>query len=701
MNSKKLLLVTSVTLCTASVPFAIAEDDVPGAEPHVSDIEFGVGYVSDDAWKFGQYNGLYEKGPYVILDVDYQKKSDDRRYLDIRGTNLGLESRYLRLDAGVQGQQEYFFVYDELPNYQNNTGLTPYLGVESSTLTLPAGYTAANLNAYLNPVELQTKRQRFDLGAAFLTSKSWKFDIKVSHQNKKGVQQSGSVLAPTAVGSIVAGTTGALLPEPIDYTTNMMDAGVHYYNKQANLSLIYHVSLFENENDALVWQNPYFPTAPATSQFGRMGLAPSNQLHQVSVNGGYNFKNRTRLTGVVSIGRSTQNENLLAYDVNGTGGALPRTSAEAEVWLTKVGLKLSGKANRKLRLSGEYRYDGRDNRTPVDTWDYVIADGILASTAAKTSVNTPLNWKKHLVDLDANYRINSKQSIRGGYKYRNTNREYEGGEIEREKTAENILHAKWKYRPTMSVDLAVFGEASNRDGSEYSAQPNENPALRKFYLADRQRGMIGGLINVMPTDRLNLGLRAEYMNDDYQNSEVGLTGAKQGNATLDLSYLVAENTTTYAYYTYEDIRSEQVGQGTSAGPGLGTTNLWQADFDDTIHTAGIGAKVTGLNNKWDIGADLTYSRATGAIDLSTEDTALNVTQYPDLKTQLGSLKLWTTYRQNKNLSYKVSYWFEDYKADNWALDGLDPDSLTNMLLMGEETLDYRVHVVGASAIYNF
>jgi hypothetical protein len=30
----------------------------------------------------------------------------------------------------------------------------------------------------------------------------------------------------------------------------------------------------------------------------------------------------------------------------------------------------------------------------------------------------------------------------------------------------------------------------------------------------------------------------------------------------------------------------------------------------------MGAKVTGLNNKWDIGADLTYSQSTGAIDLS-------------------------------------------------------------------------------------
>jgi hypothetical protein len=123
-------------------------------------------------------------------------------------------------------------------------------------------------------------------------------------------------------------------------------------------------------------------------------------------------------------------------------------------------------------------------------------------------------------------------------------------------------------------------------------------------------------------------------------------------------------------------------------------------MDDLIHSAGIGGKVTGLNRKWDIGADLVYTQATGKIDLTRESGAA-VEQYPDLKTQLASFKLWTTYQQTKKLAYKFSYWIEDYNADNWALDGLNPESAQNLLLMGEDTGDYRVHVVGVSALYSF
>lgn len=703
MNRKKQLFINTIAACCA-VPFAAsASDDVPGTEAHVNNVEAGVGYVSEDAWKFGQYNGLYQKGPYLIADVDYKKKTDDRNYLDIRGTNLGLESRYLRVDAGVQGQQEYFFVYDELPSYKNNTAQTPYLGVDSSTLTLPSGYTPENMNAYLNPLELKTERQRFDLGAAFLSSKHWKFDVNVSHQNKTGVAQTGSTLAPTSSGTIVAGTIGALLPEPIDYETNIMNAGIHFSGENSNFSLIYQVSLFDNDKNALVWQNPYSPTVPATSDYGRMALAPSNQLHQISFNGGYTLQNRTRLTGTVSVGRSTQNETLQPFDVNGIGGPLPRSSAEAEVWLTKVGLRIASRPTRKLRLSGEYRYDGRDNQTPVDTWNYVIADGLLASDVGKTATNTPLSWQKHLLDLEANYRLTSKSSLKGGYRYAKANRQYEDAEIEREQTVEQSLLAKWKYRPTSIVDFAIYGEAGKRNGSNYTAMPTENPALRKFYLADRQRDMLGGQVNLMPSNRLSLGLKVEYMDDDYQNSEIGLTAATQGNATLDLSYLVAENFTTYAYYTYEDISSDQAGQGTLTGQGQNnsTASLWQADIDDRINTVGLGAKITKLNNKWDIGADLTYNNSTGTIALQSDDPGYVISQYPDLQTSLSVVQLWTTYRYNKQLTYRFSYWFQDYSADNWAVDGLEPDSISNLLLMGEETLDYHVHVFGASAIYNF
>ena len=35
----------------------------------LNEMEIGIGYVSDDAYKFGRYNGMQEKGPFVIGDL--------------------------------------------------------------------------------------------------------------------------------------------------------------------------------------------------------------------------------------------------------------------------------------------------------------------------------------------------------------------------------------------------------------------------------------------------------------------------------------------------------------------------------------------------------------------------------------------------------------------------------------------------------
>ena len=54
--------------------------------------------------------------------------------------------------------------------------------------------------------------------------------------------------------------------------------------------------------------------------------------------------------------------------------------------------------------------------------------------------------------------------------------------------------------------------------------------------------------------------------------------------------------------------------------------------------------------------------------------------------------------------YKLGFWFEDYSADNWAVDGLqpyDPLAVENTLLLGNTTLDYNVYVITASAIYRY
>lgn len=684
MNRKmRLLLINILALCLAPMP-SPAQDE---AEATVNHIEFGAGYVSDDAYRFGRYNGLQEQGPYLLGDVKAQKYEEDGKFWRLRGTNLGLDSRYIRLDAGVQGRQSYFIEYDQLPNYKNDTANTPFRGIGDSVLTLPAGFDInTNLDKSLHPFDIQTERKSLGIGAAFSTRKSWKLDIAYHRDTRDGTDQTGSAMANGRQG-LVGNTTSALLPEPVDYTTDMVDVALNYNRDNALLQLSYHMSLFDNDEFALTWEDPF-----STGRYGSQALAPDNQFHQLAVTGAYLLPYRSRLSGTFSIGRMSQNQDYQPYTVNpALGATLPRSSLDGEVWVTTGKLKIDSRPMRKLQLSAEYRYDDRDNKTPVDTYDYVVADSF-AGTPVR---NNPLSYTRNQVDLTAKYRINKTMSLQGGYKYDHMSRDYR--EPEREDTRENTLFGRWKLQPHTRVDLSLFAEAGRRDGSDYNAPAGENPALRKYYMADRDRTRLGTTIDLLASDKLSLSASAEYIKDDYKNSDIGLTESEEPTYTLDASYQPHRNITTYAYYTYQNVDSSQSGSETGT-----STPDWTADFEDRIDTFGISGKVSNIGRKWDLGADFIYTSATGEIDMKKDfATGVPVTRYPDLKTSMTSIKLWTQYQYRKDIALRLNYWYERFSADNWAVDNLRENSVPDLLLLGQETLDYDVHVVSASIVYQF
>ena len=660
------------------------------SKPILNDIELGLGYVSDDAYRFGRYNGMQTQGAFIIGDIKIREFDEDGRFWSVRGTNLGLESRYLRLEGGVQGSHKFFLEYDELPNYKNNTVLTPFTGIGSNILTLPSGFDInTNLDANLNSFELETRRRRAKVGAMFVPKEHWQFDIDFSHENKQGVDATGAAIHTNTDSSKgnIGNTTTSLLPEPIDQDTDIVNATLRYAGDDGQVDLKYQMSLFDNNNDSLTWQDPFNPVAA-----GSMSLAPDNEFHQLSLTGAYTLPYKSHLTGLISMGRMTQNQDFQPYTVGGTPPAT--SSLNGEVWLTNAQLKLTSRPVSRLRLNAELRYNERDNQTPVNTYDYVVLD---SDSFTGSATNRPYSYKNNRVKLDANYRFNAITSLRGGYKYNEMKRSYTNAE--REDTQENTLFAKWKIKAHSTVDLALYGEASSRDGSEYNTPPNENLAMRKYNLADRDRSKVGATIDYMATDKLFLSARADYNQDDYTNSAIGLTEAIQPVYTVDFSYQARNNITTYGYYTYENIQSSQAGADVSP---LSSTVGWEADFDDTFDTAGVGVKWTDLG-KWDIGADIVYSKSSGASEMKDLVNPGTEDQYPDTKTELTSVKLWTSYNHSKQLSYKLGYRFEDYSEINWnnGLQPYDPTAAANILLLGNEALDYNVHVITASASYKF
>ncbi len=668
------------------------------SEPIHSQIELGIGYVADDAYFFGRYNGLETEGAYLIGDIDAREFSEDARYWRIRGTNLGLESRYLRLEGGKQGRHSFFLEWDELPNYRNNTVVTPFRGVGTDTLTLPSGFSLGPPVSNLYPFELQTKRERVRAGAGFVAKQKWLFDVDFSHENKQGIDAIGGAIA-TQSNQLLQFTNTALLPEPIDYDTNKVNATLSFSDESLQLALKYHASFFDNALNSLTWQDPFNPATGA----GRLSLPPDNEFHQGSLSLGLTLPWRSRLTGMLSLGRMTQNEQFLPYTIN-PGIAtfpLPTDSLDGEVWLAGGQLKLSSQPITKLRLNAELRYDERNNQTPIATYGYVILDGAIGSGVT----NNPYSYEKWDFSLDGNYRFNSIVGLRGGYQHDRIDRSrFDAG---RQETDENTLFAKLKIKPHAIVDFELYGEASKRDGGKFDSSTYQNPAMRKYNLADRDRTKVGGLVNVMATDKLYLGAHADYSKDDYTDTEIGLTEATQPTVTVDFSYTPVSNLTTYGYYTWENIESSQRGidisSGTGPGSALPTPGPWQADYDDTFDTVGFGGKWTGLG-KFDLGADLAYSKAVSNIKMNHDDPAIIEDQFPDKLSEMVSIKLYTDYHYSKRLSYKLGYWYEEYVADDWSVDALDPYDPTvvaRTLLLGEKTMDYEVRVFTVSATYRF
>jgi len=257
------------------------------------DISLGLGYVSDDSFKFGEYNGLHEQGSYLIGDASLRYRNEDAGYLDLSVSDFGLDTRSLSVEGGRQGSYDIFVTYDELPHFTSDSGSSPYLGVGSDSLTLPPAWVAAGstggmtgLVPSLQEVDLETKRKQLGAGVTFTTDSPWSYTVKFRHDTKQGNKR--------AAGSFFFNS--AQLVEPVDYVTDEIDVSISYGADKLQANFAYFASTFSNSNKSLTWQNAYTPlTADADS--GELALPPDNQFHQLLLSAGYQISDRSRVSG--------------------------------------------------------------------------------------------------------------------------------------------------------------------------------------------------------------------------------------------------------------------------------------------------------------------------------------------------------------------------------------------------------------------
>jgi len=675
-------------------------------------VEVGGGYQSEDSAWFGRYTGLTDKGPFFVGDFVTSSKDDTGKYTLLAGRRLGLDSRSLLLDHGVQGRYALDLTYDQLPNNIYSTTVTPYQDSGNNSLNLP-GSVLDEQN--YRQIDIGTERKRLGGDLSITPTQYWTTKLGFLQDKKRGSRQSGGALGFQARNQAMS-----ILPEPVDYTTDQVDASLGYAKGKGHFQLDYHLSMFRNANESLEWQNPFPSPDGKAGSFGQLALEPDNDFQQLSLSGGYRLPANTYLTGLLSSGLMTQDQAYVPYTENSAIPVepLPEESLDGSVRQNIAYLKLASRPAQNWSFNGSYRYHDHDNRTSQAAYTSPRTDSLPPGKSGEvysTTVNQPYSYTRQLGKLDGKYRLGRSTSLMLGYDAERMQRE--NAEVDQTDEHEIWSKFKWKLRQAQVTELVgsavdgwlKYGHTS-RDGSGYhlptvdaTGAYTENPLMRKYNLADLERDEVRLYLSFSPTERLNLSANAAYSNSDYTDSIIGLTEASNRSATLEATYVPTTKITTYAYYTRDMIASEQAGRESSASASGSLEQRYEADWfantDDTMDNFGIGLEWHALLPKLDVGADYIYSRGVGETDLLLAGS----TPFPNLETRLYSLKLYAQYNHSPDLSFNLRYWNDRFDSQDWGLDGVTPISsdYPTSLFMAGGSPDYDVDVITLSMRYFF
>lgn len=651
------------------------------------EIDIGAGWVSESSNRFGDYRGLNDRGAFLALDGQAHYRSDDGRYFDMVASDLGIDSRRVRARTGKHGRYTLELSYREIPRYRGSGSQTPFLGVGSSELTLPASWQTApvtsamtSLASSLQPLDLRSTRKIFDAALAWQLGNNWSWEAEYQHQSRNGTRPFGAGVFTLDASHV---------PAPVDFSTDRVVLGLNFNGGRGHWRLGFMGSRFNNHHDSFTWQNPFQPLPG--NEVLRASLAPDNEAYRFDLAGTWAHGSRLRLSGSASFGHMGQDEPLLPYSINPAFSdvPLPRLTADARINARTIDLsgRLSARLSRNLNLDARLQHDERDNRTPVDTWTPVITDFLLREPRP----NRPYSFERQRASLSVRYRPRSSFGLQAGVNRDDMERTLQSVE----KTEEGGWFLQASFNLGSIAGLRARFERTDRDGQPYLQVPDyalpEHPLMRKFNLADRDRERLNLDLDFYPLSDVTVNLSYRLNEDRFSDSVLGLRASDGQSLSLDLGWNLSANFSTHAFV------SQDTYDAVLAGMEPGATSPWVTNSKDTFLTAGVGLNLQ-LGQHTELVFDLVSSKADG--DIHT-DSGAGERPFPTLETDLFNARLSLDRRINRHWGLKLLVEHERYDSTDWALDGLGADGIPAVLTFGAESPDYDVTVVRVQASFTF
>jgi MtrB/PioB family decaheme-associated outer membrane protein len=735
MNSKYSTILNVMVPVLLALPVSLWAQQTEETYDIQKDISIGIYYLDDDSYRYGKYSGLTDDGAYALFDFKLEKlpdpKSDDTTRWRLQGWRLGLDSRRVELDFNQQGTQRFKVDYREIPNYRFSDGLTPFRKQSPGVWNLASGWQVApgssntrgfaNLAESLVDLSVDTTRRRMDLSYGRKLGSRWNLDIDFRHETKTGERTLGSIFGYTG-----GNPRGMILPAPVDYTTDTLEAMFGYSNGRAQVNFGVYVSIFGNEKTTLTFQNPFGHQSQWADgveypdSMGRMALEPDNSFVQFRANAGMYIGDSTRLTGDFAFGKMKQDDKLLPYTVNPdlhVHTPVPLERLDAKIDVTMFNLRLTSQLARRLGLAVNYHYDDRDNKTAREVYPYIGGDAQDQREWGDGRINRPYSYTRHRADALATYRFSGGIRLKAGIDYSDYKRDFQ----EVEDSDEFAYLAGLSFRGWSMASLRLDYRNSSRDISEYNGNASlfashvpghveeddweNHPLLRKYFLTDRDRDEFRLRADVFPNPQVNFGFAASYFKDDYDDDFFGLNEAKVRNWSVDAGWYPRENLAVTGFYTREDYDSSQSSRSFNPRGGADNPdNNWWVDSDDAVDTYNIALSLSdiGADKGWngvEFGMDYTYSNTVSKIDVMAATASTE--PMPDLVAKMQTFSIWGSFAVGERSNIRLSAESSKLKTADWGFDLVVPDSLANVLLLGESAANYDLWLVSAAWSYRF
>lgn len=691
----------------ASSGMALGESEIAGVTVnHGFDVGVQATELDGSREKFLEYRDV-ESG-FLLNDFRLKvEKKDSPYFLDIKIKDALQDDEYYDLNVGRYGQYRLNVEFNAIPhNYSSGKFLWGGFGSDrlriadivqqsleeqevlaserpkSNGKAVPTGPAAdaqdqptraivTNLYTAADDISFGLKREKISASFEYNLTKDVKSWIRASKESRDGARRIGAgqyerfdQLSGGVHSSDLFLASGAELAEPLEYRTVSVSAGAGIYRKSWLADLEYTSTTFRNENDVLLWENPFEASAgrPSTPgkergrfDIGQLVLPPDSQSHDVDLSGSLTLPMHSRLVGNVGYGIITQNEDFEPYTRNAgvnnsPSGAeeadpqtvgvadvtnvasLPTSDLDGKVTNISASVSFTTRPVEPVSVTTKYRFYDYDNDSKSILFPGYAGYGESAFRIFKNDkdapvVNEPLGYTRQDADLSVDYRLAAPVtlSFEGGW---------EGWSFDnlRLDSMDDLSGGVgFNYRPSRTASFKTAYKYSDRSIDGYLQGRTEgNPeatGLLNFNWAERQRHQADARLQMAPVETVTVGLSGRWLDEEYGGEtkggrsvdkfRFGRTDLESITGTLDAVFTPTDALSFYANYSRE-FRKEQLANAAKddagkAKPFFGfndnyaPVNFWNTDIDETVDTVGIGATAQLIPAKLIVDAGYNFS----------------------------------------------------------------------------------------------